>query len=232
MSLHVQGMIDELIDRIAFPTTNNAGHRAQLLRQLNNSERWISQQGSFLYLQQRVTLALAHLATTVAAPTNPQLDSLKTATIAGDYGPLVYYPTGEFDEMAMDQTNAIRTTQPSSWTLAMSGTVLTIFFDRQNQSGGLITYTFAYQRTPIDLVDLNSSFSLLPEGYERTLLMDRAEREIKRILRIPIEPWKLSEFEESMQAFASSQRTTKPEATTDAEIAAKKQYEVQLAPGR
>lgn len=233
MAQHVQNLIDELLDRIAWPTANNAAHRAKCLLALNNQEKTISQRGSWEYLSVRTTLGLNNGVQKLVVPSSPQFDPLKAAAIADDLGPLTYLPVGDFDSIPLDTAYLIvRTNRPGYWTLARDGASgLTIFFDKANTIGSTITFNITYQQTVLALTDANNSFSLLPEGYEKTILLDAAELELKRILRIPIPQWKLEDFKEAMQMFYAANRTTKPEAKTDEDIQDAKGYERVMAPG-
>lgn len=232
MAQHVQGLIDELLDRIAFPVANNAAHRAKCLLALNNQEKAISQRGSLSYLSVRTTLPLANNLQKLAVPTNPNFDPVKAAAISDDIGPLTFLPIGDFDLVPLDTGYLVtRINRPGYWTVARDGAGgLTIFFDVMNTTGNTINFNFTYQQTVLTLADATNSFSLLPLGYENTLLLDAAEIELKRILHIPIQQWKLDGHSADMEHFYAANRTEKPEAKTDEDITDQKAYE-RIAPG-
>lgn len=227
-AIPVQTLIDELLDRIAWPTTNNSAHRAKCLVALNNVERKIAQRGSWQYLSVKATLALLNNQQKAVLPTNPAVDPLKAASLADDAGPLRFLPVGDFDMEPLDTGYLVtRTNRPGIFTIARDGGggVLTAFFDTLNTTGSTITYSFTYQQVAQALADNTNSFSLLPETYEKTILLDGAEIEIKRIIKAPIEQWYLQAYSQAVEQFFSANRTTKPEAKTDEDISDAKAYE-------
>lgn len=229
MPATVQTLINNLCDRLGWSTADSA-KRAIALEALNVSEKYISQQGSFLYLSKRSSLSVNSGASSAAAPAD--FDYGKAATLVGDAGPLEYLPLGDFDAAAVRAAgNLVRTDRPGYWTFAFSGTTATIFVKPTNGTGSSLSLTFVYQKFVADLADTGSSFSLLPEGVEKTLLLDRAEWWLKDKLGIPMRPKFIADLEDQLQAFYNAQRATKPEAQTDPEIVAAKTYERQLKPG-
>lgn len=223
MAATITTLIGTITDRLGWGSAD-AAKRLIVLDALNKSEKFIAQQGSFLYLSKRSTINLLSATSSVASPAD--YDYGKAAAIIGDLGPLEFKRLGEFDAVILRTSStgySIRNDRPSFWTFAFSAGVATIFFGPANTSGGTIAYTFTYQRTVVDLLDNSVSVSLLPEGYEQTILVDRAEWLIKDKLAAPMSPTFVQSITEGLQQFYGSQRTNKPEAITDPEIAAEMQ---------
>lgn len=224
----VADLTTELCVRMGWPTAAGT-HRTRALTELNRAHRWIAQQGSFLYLSKRSSLTVLSAASSAAAPAD--YDYGKAAALVGESGIIEYRELGVFDAVGLRTGgNVFRGNRPAYWTFAMATTTPTIFVKPANTTGGNITYTFTYQRRVDALVD-GAGTTALPEGYEDTILLDRAELVAKRLLGIPVTQRFEQELQEQIGTFFSAQRTTKPEAHTDQETEAAKVYETQLKPG-
>jgi hypothetical protein len=226
---HVQDLVTELCTRMAWSTAAGT-QRTRALKEINRAEKWIAQQGSFLYLSKRDSLTLNNGASSVAAPSD--YDYGKAAAIVGDSGLLEYKKLGDFDAIGMRTGgNMIRTDRPGYWTFAFATSTATIFLKPANTSGSNLSLTFTYQRRVAALTDATNSYSLLPETYEDTILLDRAEYYAKKMLGIPMGAKFIEELDSQLATFFGAQRTTNPESQPDGETEAAKIYETQLQPG-
>ena len=203
--------------------------RATVLDALNRTERFLANLGSMLYLDRRTTLALTTADGDVAAPDDYAYG--KRAAIidpraALDLRELTYLPPGEFDLIgASPGGNVIDTTRPSYWTFSFVGAspAKMIVFAPSNTSGSTITYTFQYQRRVDLLTDSGASFSLVPAGWEMTLLLDSAVWLIKDHLHWPISQRFEDRLDGQVAAFLSEQMVSKPDAGTQSDIGLRRQ---------
>lgn len=228
MSTSVDLLVSQLEYLIGWP--DDAAHRVRCLKALNDAEQFIAQQGSFLYLSRDMQLSLPNNASSVAIPTGPNIDYGKLAVIADDVGVLTYKPVDQFYTFPLATFYSLRNTRPAVWRWGRdSANAITIYFrgptSPANTTGGSLAYTFTYQQIPAALIDLNTSFSLLPEGYADTLLMARAEAELRRIQRSIGWEKKGQEFIDQLTPFYAGQRTSKEEARTDPEVQQRAQHE-------
>lgn len=197
--------------------------RVTVLDALNRTERFLANLGSMLYLERRTTLALATADNDTAAPDDYAYG--KKAVIvdpraALDSRELTYLPPGEFDTIGQSPTgNTIDTSRPSYWTFTFTTATPTkmIVFAPSNTTGSTITYTFQYQRR-VELLTDSGAFSLVPPGWEMTLLLDCAVWLIKDKLHWPVSQRFEERLDSQMAAFLSEQMVAKPDAGTDADI--------------
>lgn len=198
--------------------------RVPVLDAINRTERFLANLGSMLYLDRRTTLALNTADNDTAAPDDYGYG--KNAKIIDPRSTLnnpelSYLPPGEFDQIGNSPTgNAIETNRPAYWTFSFVGAspAKMIVFAPSNTTGGTITYTFQYQRRVELLADSGSSFSLVPPGWEMTLLLDSAVWLIKDHLHWPISQRFEDRLDGQMAAFLSEQMVSKPDAGTQADI--------------
>lgn len=230
MSTSVDKLISELEFRLGWP--DDAAHRLRCLNAINEAELFIAQQGSFLYLSCDRSLSLPNNASSVAMPSGPLVDYGKLAVIADDVGVLAYQPVDTFYTVPMATFYSLRNTRPSAWRFGRDGSNAPAIFFRgttspANTTGGTLSYTITYQQIPVALADDPASFSLLPSGYADTLLLGRAESELRRIMRSAGWEKKAQEFTEQLTPFYAGQRTSKEEARTDPEVQQRAQYEAE-----
>jgi hypothetical protein len=230
MSTSVDKLIARLEYLIGWP--DDAAHRLKCLDALNEGELFISQQGSFLYLSCDRALSLTNNTSSVVMPSGPLVDYGKLAVIADDVGVLNYQPVDTFYTAPAATFYSLRNTRPAVWRWGRDGSNAPVIFFRgatspANSTGGPIAYTITYQQIPIALADDPASFSLLPAGYADTLLIARAEAELRRIMRSIGWQEKAKEFEAQMGAFVDGQRASKEEAKVDSEVQQRAQYKVE-----
>lgn len=232
MTISTQALITEGCARLGWPDTDSP-KRARVLAAINEGERFIGQPFSVLYLQRKYSFTIGNSASSVAMPTSPAVDYGKAMSlrIVGQPGYLRYVPADRFVVGAMASYYDVGEDYPAVWTFMRdaSGT-MTIYVDPANTSGGNLTFELTAQQAVADLTDSSSNFSLLPDGYELTLLLGRAEAQIRRQLSRPDWKSKQDEFDDMLQAFYMSQRTTKTQPKTDAETVQRKRDDVELAP--
>lgn len=224
----VATLITDLCTRMGWSSTDSTA-RADALRQLNIEERRISQPYSMLYLQVVDTTSVA-LANTASSVTLPTCDFGKPLTIVG----LQFREIDALHEADDDTYGDYQSTRPGFWSVANTTAtppVPTIYFSRANTTGSTITYTSIYQRIVAALTDSSSSFSVLPEGYEDTLLLDSAEAELKRQKREPDAMLLLERVREARESLYGSYRTTKERPMTDREQIDRKTATDRLAHG-
>lgn len=227
----IQTILTELLELINAPTAGapSVVWRAKGLKVLNKSERRIAQRGSMTYLNHRnAAFSLGNGAETLAVPTSPAMDYGKAATITGPNGPLEFVPIDQFYSVNRFTYNAVDVTKPSRWTLVDSATIL---FDRPNTSGVAYVMTLLYQKAIAALVDTGASFSLLPDGYEWTLLLIDAEIQWKRELERPLDQWVIEDHAAALESFYDAQWARKPESQKGEESAKKQIHRTKIAPG-
>lgn len=219
MSLSIQALITRLEYRLGW--IDDSAHRAKALDFLNDSERYISTRGSWLYLRRKQTFVLANTLSSLAAPSNPAMDPGNQVVISDDIGKLTYLSPDDFPGLPASDFYAIRPTRPSSWTFALdSSNIPTIFFDRANTTGGQISYLIDYQRTVVDLADSGASFSLLPDGYEVAVLLEDAEARAMQYLRRAGWEQKRALIDKYIaNEFFSFQRSSKEQTMPDQDVA-------------
>lgn len=232
MATSIQAIITQVCSRLGVSSAP-ASNRARGLEFANEGERLISQPGSFLYLSKRYPLILNNNAESIAMPTSPAVDYGKSMSlrIVGEKGYLTYYPHDRFMTGAVSSFYALRNNQPACWTFARDAAqVMTIFLNPKNTTGGNLSLELTAQMTVAALVDTPASFSLLPEGYELTLLAKYMEAEWGRVLSRPGAARVREEFDELLEIFYAAQRTSKEHAGTDTEASQRKQADVELHP--
>lgn len=227
MATDIAALITEGCSRLGLDTVT-AGHRARVLAALNEAERFISQPGSFLYLQKKYSVTLNSAASSVPLPTSPAIDFGKSMSlrIIGEPGYMTYVSPDRFMTKAGASFYALRNDRPAAWTLMRDASqVLTIYVDPANTTGGNLTLELTAQMAVTALVDSGSNFSLLPDGYELTLLLGRAVAQVKWQLDRPDWKPKQDETDQLLQLFHAGQRVSKAFTTTDPESVQRKQDE-------
>jgi len=213
---------------------DDAAHRAKCLDALNEAERYIATQGSFIYLSKQTTITLVNTPGSndfLPVPTSPAMDYGKFAVIRDATGILTYLPPDQFPNGGIGTAYLLRPLVPAVWTLGLdSGSVPSFFFYPANTSVGSVAYTLRYQRAVTDLTDAGNSYSLLPEGYEQTLLIRRAEADLRRTLNRKNWDMLMGEFDKQISSFYNGQRTSKESSKTDNEVAQRKQFDTQTGP--
>lgn len=220
----VDNLITNLCTRMGWATTSASVPRADALRQLNIEERRISQSHSLSYLLVKTTIDIASTASTAVVPTTPAMDVGKSWSIgrslADAKGKLIYVPPDEFEEMVIDGYGDWTATSPTIVMLANTTAdppVPTFHFKPANTTGATLTLPITYQRVVAALTDGPSSYSVLPEGYEDTLLLESAEAELKRQRREPGWDVLAMRVEKAVGMFYQGYRISREKPTTDRE---------------
>lgn len=207
--------------------------RVLILRQLNESQQSILQDRSLRFMEDNGTITLLSAASSAAVPTT--LDDGKTMALgraAGD-GELIYVPPDEWYTTHLDTYRMPTQTVPAYYTITQVAGVRTFLFKPGNTSGGNLSIPYVAQLVPVAMTDSSSSYSMLPEGFEDTLLLDHAEIEWRRFNGDPIQAapqFMVARTEEKKTALYESYRTTKEVAKTDREQMQRKNAREVLAP--
>lgn len=228
----VQTLITDLAKRLDLDSTDNVGVRPDMLRQLNVSQQNILQDHSlsFLAAQGNLSLLTSGGGNTVAVPTTIDRGKAITLGRAAADGELEFVPLSEWFRTNVDQYRMSAQTEPSYFTIALASAVDTFLFKPANTSGGTLTIPYIAQLIPVALTDANSSFSLLPEGWEDTLLLDSAEAELRRFHGEPFWQEIFARANDKKERLYASYRTTKEQPMTDREQKERKVAVETLAP--
>lgn len=226
-------LITRLCDRMGWSSVAASAQRAASLRLLQESENWIAQQGSFKHLERPSTLTLANAASTVALPSWVDPGKTMSISLPNGNGELRYYPRDQFRRDTTYTYQAWGLTSPKSWTLSLdtTGVTFTVEFDRTNATGGNLVYPFSAQQLPATLTDANTTSSSLPEGYETSLLLKRAEFEGKREVRAIVTDQERKDLDIQLERFFDAYRSSKEFPRPDSESESRKVSE-QMAEGR
>jgi hypothetical protein len=227
------GIIDRLIKRMGWEYTTDItrNERKDALVAINEAEQHIAQAESLRHLSvyDSTTLNLVIAATNVALPSN--LDLGKDITIENpNGGVLEYLPPDEFAAITASRGNSFALT-PSYYTIRYILSVPEFRFYFKPLPATNVILSIDYQRIPPALTDASNSFSTLPEGYELTLLLERAEAELKRQLRRPGWEEATTISNDRLQRFYSQFRSSKEKPTSDEGQARRKNARTQLAEG-
>ncbi|GEM_PF-1835195 len=227
-------LVTELCNRIGWDTAGST-QRADALKELDRAEKYIQQRHSLLNLMYATTATLNNNSSQVAMPSNFDYgkDVIVQDSASGDQ--LEYIPPSDWWDSDQDSYGDWKATRPEGFTFFGDGTgVMFINFRPKNMTGGGLTYNILGQRTLITLIDANNgvgSTSLLPEGFETTLLLNRAEAVLKRVLRRAGWEELMQTVEGDIEAFYASYRASKEEAMTDREQKERKIAATQFAEG-
>jgi len=222
-------LISDLAKRIdldpADPTV-----QADMLRQLNISQMSLLQDHSLRFMQDYSTVTLLSAASTAAVPTT--IDDGKTLTlgrVSGD-GEIEYVPIDEWFTTNIDTYRQPAQTGPSYYTIAQVAGVRTFLFKPGNTSGGSMAIPIAGQLVPVAMTNASNSYSMLPEGWEDTLLLDHAEVELRRFADEAAPDDLIARATDKQERLYSSYRTTKETGTTDREQVEMKNAREKLGP--
>ncbi len=209
MATSAQTLITDLANRMGLDSTN-ATVRADMLRQLNISQKEICQEHSLRFLISSGNLSVVSSAVAVPAT----IDDSKTMTLgrptgAGD-GEIEYVEIERWFKIGVDSYGDIAQTNPTHYTIAGS----TFLF---KPAALTVTVPYLAQLRVVDMTDSGSSFSVLPSGWEDTLLIVDAEYELRRVNNEPQTAELKGRAMSKREALYNSYRTSKLSATTDRE---------------
>lgn len=209
-------LITKLAKRLDLDSAD-ATVRLDMLAQLNESQRAICQDHSLRFLITSATVSV----TSSAAAVPSTIDDSKAITLgrpSGD-GEIEYVPTDEWYRTRVDTYGEpFSPTEPTHYTVALVAGVNTFLF-----KPAALTATVPYlaQLFVTDLAD-SSGTSLLPEGFEDTLLLDHAEGELRRRMNEPQWEELAVRANDKKERLYSSYRTTKEQPMTDREQSERK----------
>lgn len=223
------GLIDRLLTLVGWKVTSTTSdqERIDALAACNFAEQFIAQAEALSYLRVRSTLSAN--ATGVAVPAD--LDFGKDYTIeTSDVTDVVAYKSpDEFARFASADYDRVAS-KAAVHLLAVDGSdsILKFFFKPTPVTEVL---PITYQQIPPALTDSNASFSLLPAGYEVTILLTVAEQYIKRRRHAIDADFLDAAAKDMLGAFYDKFRDNKQKAVTDQNRQRRKIEEEQLAPG-
>jgi hypothetical protein len=229
-----QALVDRLCSRIGSAATPTAAQRLAALTKLNEAEQWIAQQGSFKHLEREDMLTLPNNATLVAVPSWVDVGKTMSIGLPDGNGEVKILPSDQWRRDTKYTYGAWNLSTPKTCKIAADASgALFVFFDRQNTSGGNLVYPISAQQLPNTITDSASAGtgSSLPEGYETSILLKRAEFEAKREVRAPVSDAEREDLAANMGRFFDQYRSSKEFPKPDIENKARKVSE-QLAEGR
>jgi hypothetical protein len=215
------GLIDQLLTLVRWSASTdiNSAQRKRALKILDTCEKSISQYDALVHLTRRSTVTINTGASSASLPTNPPIDFGKDFTVlhGSGKGRIDVLPPSEFNPLfgnadlaaSAGATQAYLAIDPADGTMKL-------WFDWTNP-GANLDFTIIFQQAVIDLVDgtAASNVSLLPEGYELTLLLPKAEAYIKTRRNDPAAKSLEAEVDRQVELFYSKFRANKDAAVTD-----------------
>lgn len=222
-------LITDLAKRLDLDPTDNVGVRPDMLRQLNVSQAGAVQDHSLRFLNTLIVIALLNNASSAAVPTT--IDDGKALALgraSGD-GRLEYVPPDEWFTTHLDTYREPTQTEPSFYTVAIVSGVNTFLFKPGNTSGSTLNIPLQAQLLPVAMTD-GATFSVLPETWEDTLLLDDAEGRLRRY--DGMDGWQdlIADSNDKKERLYSSYRTTKEQPVTSREQEERKTAREKLAP--
>lgn len=228
-------LITDLAKRVDRDSTDTLVVRPAILRQLNISQQSVLQDQSLRFMLDNGTVSLLNNASSAAVPTT--IDDSKAMALgrSGGDGKLQYVPP---DEWFITQQDTYRQPAgelliPSFYTIVQVAGARTFLFKPSNTSGGTLAIPYLAQLIPVAMTDAGNSFSMLPEGFEDTLLLDHAEIEWRRFNGDPIQQapsYLLDRVRDKQAQLYNSYRTTKEMPVTDREQPERKIAREKYAP--
>lgn len=229
MSLTGQALINDLSARLGYAATPTADQRAAALKLLQAAEVWIAQQGSLKYLERDTTITLGNGLDFIDMPGWVDFGKTMSLSLPDGNGELKILPADQFRRDTKYTYGAWNLTSPKSCHIARDTTGATIrfIFDRSNATGGNLVYPFSAQQLPNTITDSATAGtgSSLPEGYEISLLLKRAEFEGKREVRSLVSQKEYEDLDAQMEHFFDQYRSSKEQPKPDSEQMARKKSE-------
>jgi len=212
-------LITDLLNRLNLNTAGTL-ERVDALRLLNYSQREICQEHSLSFLYPPGTLSVVTGAATIPAT----IDAGKLLTlgrVSGD-GDIDYVELDRWYEADTDTYLQPAQTEPYVYTIAGSQ-----FLFKPSTFSGTVPYIA--QLLVVDMTDASNSYSVLPEGWETSLLLIDAEYEYRRLQNEPQTTELLARRNAKREALYGSYRTSKIQAKTDREQKERKIEKAQLS---
>lgn len=224
-----QLLITNLAQRLDLDSTD-ATVRVDMLRQLNVSQANILQDHSLSFMIDNGTRTLAIAASTALVPTTIDVGKAISLGRASGDGEIKFRPLSDWWETNNDTYRMPGQTEPSYYTIAQVAGVSTFLFKPANTSGGQLTIPYLAQLIQVAMTDAGNSYSMLPEGWEDTLLLDSAEAELRRFHGEPFWQEVFARANDKKERLYASYRTTKEQPMTDREQKERKVARETLAP--
>lgn len=220
-----QQLITDLAKRMGLDSTDATNARPDMLRQLNISQKMICQDHSLRFLASNGSLTV--VASACAVPNTIDDGKAMTLSKPSRDGEIVYVPPDEWFTQRVDTYGeGAAPTEPTRYTIAQVGGALTFLF-LPSALGATVPYIA--QLLVTDMTDAGGSTSVLPAGWEDTLLLDHAEAELRRAMNEPQWIELNARVDDKKERLYSSYRTTKEQAMTDREQKERKVAHAQLA---
>lgn len=212
------GLIDELLTLLGWRATSTVAdqERKDALAALNVAEQLVAQSESLYYLQERRALSLPAGQSYVAVPEDIDYGKDMTFSPANGEGVIEYRSWDKFAAIRSISGYAI-TSSPAYYSLAIDQATgeLRFWFKPGNATANPISVVLVAQAIPPALTDAVDSYSMLPDGYERTLLLPIAEEYCKS-QRNEFGLEKLTaELRSRLGEFYNKQRPSKTKPATD-----------------
>lgn len=223
-------LILDLAKRLDLDSTDATNVQPDMLRQLNISQQNVLQDHSLSFMSTNGTLSLSSAASSAAVPsTIDRGKAIALGRASGD-GEIEYIPQSEWFRTNIHTYRMPTQTEPSYFTIVQVAGVDTFLFKPANTSGGTLSIPYLAQLVPVAMTNSGSSFSMLPEGWEDTLLLDSAEAELRRFHGEPFWQEVFARANDKKERLYASYRTTKEQPMTDREQKERKIAKETLAP--
>jgi hypothetical protein len=225
-------LVDRLCDRMAWSKAAASAQRLAAIRLLQEADDWFSALASHKHLERTDDLVLANNADTVAVPA--WVDVGKSMQLdAPDGTDVDILPADKFRRETQYTYGAWGLTTPKVCTIRGAGAtgVLSFVFSRTNGTGGNLTFKLTAQQLRTPLTDDGGSTLLIPETYETSIILTRAEHKGKGEIRAIVTDREREDFQGVVDAFLDQFRSTREVPKPDSEQVKRKQAE-QLQEGR
>lgn len=202
-------------------TGDASAERTDLLAQLNRSQQELCQEHSLRFLLTSATLTVTASAAAVPAT----IDDSKTMVLGrvGGDGEISYVETDRWFREGVDTFGqGYAQTEPTQYTISGS----TFLF---KPAGLNASVPYLAQLRVTAMIDDAASFSVLPEGWENTLLLIDAEYELRRVNNEPQTADLFARRNAKRETLYGSYRTSKIAAKTDREQKERKIEKAQLS---
>lgn len=209
---------------------DGSADRTDMLRQLNISQQQLTQEESLSFMLADDTLTLNSAASSAAVPSTIDVGKGVTLGRASGDGEIEWVPPDEWYRTHLDTYRMPSQAAPSYFTIARVSSVSTFLFKPPNTSGGPLTIPYKAHIVATALTDATDSLSVLPEGWENTILLDLAELELRKLNGEPIPEYLPPRVRDGRKALYANYRTTKEQPMTDREQAERKQAREVFAP--
>ena len=222
------GLIDRLLTLVGWKATSTTtdAERIDCLNAVNFAEQFIAQAEALSYL--RTLGSLTANAATVAVPTDIDLGKDYTIETSSGTAVVEHKAPDEFALYAAPTFERITAKAACHMIVREAGALKFRFKPTPSAE----TLPITYQAIPPALTDVNTSYSMLPEGYELTLLLTIAEQYIKRRKHAQDADFLDAATKDMLGAFYDKYRDSKQKTMTDQGRERRKVEEDQLAPGK